>query len=320
MTTTQRRACGTSVGVSKLPAPGGASQLRALRGPRSCTLSSKYEHPWVRVSIFLRCQTYHLWMACTELYTTNQVTNQWKPSLQSTLNRIPRPQNTAAEEGLVQLQGSPQAPGEAAEHPEDAASTCPGKLPGHEKEVEINRWSELQERMLLNPVCPKCDHSTRDPHKNGDGQPFPSYRVFKLPWRRTAARTPQPGLAAKVSRSAALEGHLRERALQASCPAHSSRPGAPSSFRRLRRSPTAPLGRSRAEHGAGWSADFKATCSKAKSERDRLSRCLPGLPTSRRSAHPPQECGARRAWRPGPPHRSGGGTAVTKMTAVSTRI
>lgn len=102
----------------------------------------------------------------------------------------------------------------------------------------------MQERMLLNPVCPKCDRSTRDPHKNGDGQPFPSYRVFKLPWRRTAARTPQPGLAAKVSRSAALEGHLRERALQASCPAHSSRPGAPSSFRRLRRSPTAPLGRS----------------------------------------------------------------------------
>lgn len=74
--------------------------------------------------------------------------------------------------------------------------------------------------MFLYPVYLKCDRLTCDPHKNGDGSPFPSRRVFKLPGRPTAARTPQPGLAAEVSPSAALGGDVRARGPSGFLPAH----------------------------------------------------------------------------------------------------
>lgn len=95
--------------------------------------------------------------------------------------------------------------------------------------------------MLLNPKYLKCDRSTCDPHKNGDESPFPSYRVFNPPRRLTAAHTPQPGLAAKVTPSAAPRASPHRPPPPHT---HSPRPCTPSSFCRLRRGPTAPLGSS----------------------------------------------------------------------------
>lgn len=145
--------------------------------------------------------------------------------------------------------------------------------------------------MLLNPKYLKCDRSTCDPHKNGDESPFPSYQVFNPPGRPTAAHTPQPGLAAKVTPSAAPRASPHRPP-----PTHTRPPPLHPIF--LLQAQAGPHSStwqlSGAEHAAGWSArDFKATYSKAKGTD---SQCPPGLPPDAQPCHL-QKCGGLQGLR-----------------------